>query len=104
MSSTATSPLERPRLPMAWCWPRTAAASTRRQPRGAAPSRELEGMPSVKPLKDVTVLEIGHSIAAPYAGMILGELGATVAKLENPRTGAYPRDPRPPFAPAPPTP
>jgi len=55
-------------------------------------------MLSVKPLKDVTVLEIGHSIAAPYAGMILGELGATVVKLENPRTGDYARDWGPPFA------
>lgn len=55
-------------------------------------------MSSAKPLKDVTVLEIGHSIAAPYAGMILGELGATVVKLENPRTGDYARDWGPPFA------
>jgi len=55
-------------------------------------------MSSTKPLKDVTVLEIGHSIAAPYAGMILGELGATVVKLENPRTGDYARDWGPPFA------
>ncbi len=55
-------------------------------------------MASTKPLKDVTVLEIGHSIAAPYAGMILGELGATVVKLENPRTGDYARDWGPPFA------
>ena len=33
-------------------------------------------MSSSKPLAGITVVEIGHSIAAPYAGMILGELGA----------------------------
>ena len=55
-------------------------------------------MSSVKPLRDLTVLEIGHSIAAPYAGMILGELGARVVKLENPSTGDYARDWGPPFA------
>jgi crotonobetainyl-CoA:carnitine CoA-transferase CaiB-like acyl-CoA transferase len=38
-------------------------------------------MPSTRPLSGVTVIEIGHSIAAPYAGMILGELGAEVIKL-----------------------
>jgi crotonobetainyl-CoA:carnitine CoA-transferase CaiB-like acyl-CoA transferase len=44
------------------------------------------------------VLEIGHSIAAPYAGMILGELGADVVKLENPGTGDYARGWGPPFS------
>ena len=41
-------------------------------------------MSSTKPLAGMKVLEIGHSVAAPYAGMILGELGADVVKLENP--------------------
>jgi crotonobetainyl-CoA:carnitine CoA-transferase CaiB-like acyl-CoA transferase len=49
------------------------------------------------PLAGITVLEIGHSIAAPFAGMILGELGADVVKLENPGTGDYCRDWGPPF-------
>src|SRR5229473_557001 len=35
-------------------------------------------MSSVRPLSGLVVIEIGHSIAAPYAGMILGELGAEV--------------------------
>jgi len=52
---------------------------------------------SARPLAGITVLEIGHSIAAPYAGMILGELGADVVKLENPKTGDYARDWGPPF-------
>ena len=44
-------------------------------------------MSSIRPLSGVTVIEIGHSVAAPYAGMILGELGADVIKVENPKGG-----------------
>jgi len=54
-------------------------------------------MSSTKPLAGLKVLEIGHSIAAPYAGMILGELGADVVKLENPGHGDYARGWGPPF-------
>ncbi|MCC6719919.1 MAG: CoA transferase [Acetobacteraceae bacterium] len=54
-------------------------------------------MSSTKPLAGLKVLEIGHSIAAPYAGMILGELGADVVKLENPGQGDYARGWGPPF-------
>ncbi len=54
-------------------------------------------MPSTKPLAGLHVLEIGHSIAAPYAGMILAELGASVVKLENPGAGDYARGWGPPF-------
>jgi crotonobetainyl-CoA:carnitine CoA-transferase CaiB-like acyl-CoA transferase len=50
-----------------------------------------------RPLAGITVLEIGHSIAAPFAGMILGELGADVVKLERPGTGDYARGWGPPF-------
>src|SRR5579864_4195338 len=44
-------------------------------------------MSSSHPLSGLVVVEIGHSIAAPYAGMILGELGAEVIKVENPKGG-----------------
>jgi len=54
-------------------------------------------MPSPKPLSGLVVIEIGHSIAAPYAGMILGELGAEVIKVENPRSGDAARGWGPPF-------
>ena len=54
-------------------------------------------MSSPKPLSGLVVIEIGHSIAAPYAGMILGELGAEVIKVENPRTGDAARGWGPPF-------
>jgi crotonobetainyl-CoA:carnitine CoA-transferase CaiB-like acyl-CoA transferase len=54
-------------------------------------------MASVTPLSGLVVIEIGHSIAAPYAGMILGELGAEVIKVENPKGGDAARGWGPPF-------
>jgi crotonobetainyl-CoA:carnitine CoA-transferase CaiB-like acyl-CoA transferase len=57
-----------------------------------------EPMSSFHPLSGLTVIEIGHSIAAPYAGMILGELGADVIKVENPKGGDACRGWGPPFA------
>lgn len=50
-----------------------------------------------KPLAGITVVEIGTSVAAPYAGLILADLGARVIKVENPRGGDYARDWGPPF-------
>ena len=41
-------------------------------------------MPIRLPLEGVTVIELGHSVAAPYAGEILGDLGADVVKVEKP--------------------
>jgi crotonobetainyl-CoA:carnitine CoA-transferase CaiB-like acyl-CoA transferase len=35
------------------------------------------------PLDGFTVIELGHSVAAPYAGEILGDLGADVIKIEK---------------------
>src|SRR5947209_7752389 len=54
-------------------------------------------MSSARPLAGIVVIEIGHSIAAPYAGMILGELGAEVIKVENPQGGDACRGWGPPF-------
>jgi crotonobetainyl-CoA:carnitine CoA-transferase CaiB-like acyl-CoA transferase len=54
-------------------------------------------MSSTRPLSGLTVVEIGHSVAAPYAGMILGELGAEVIKVENPNGGDPCRGWGPPF-------
>lgn len=50
-----------------------------------------------RPLDGVCVVEIGHSLAAPYAGMILGSLGANVIKIESAQGGDYARDWGPPF-------
>jgi crotonobetainyl-CoA:carnitine CoA-transferase CaiB-like acyl-CoA transferase len=50
-----------------------------------------------KPLHGLTIVELGHSVAAPYAGLILVELGASVIKVENPKGGDHARGWGPPF-------
>jgi crotonobetainyl-CoA:carnitine CoA-transferase CaiB-like acyl-CoA transferase len=49
------------------------------------------------PLENIVVVELGHSVAAPIAGLILAELGATVVKIENPGGGDDARNWGPPF-------
>jgi len=39
------------------------------------------------PLAGITVVEIGENIAGPFSAMVLGDFGATVYKIENPRGG-----------------
>jgi crotonobetainyl-CoA:carnitine CoA-transferase CaiB-like acyl-CoA transferase len=49
------------------------------------PHQFAEGNPQMAklPLDGITVIELGHSVAAPYAGEILGDLGANVIKIEK---------------------
>jgi crotonobetainyl-CoA:carnitine CoA-transferase CaiB-like acyl-CoA transferase len=54
-------------------------------------------MPSSKPLKNYFVVEVGNSVAGPYAGLILAELGAEVMKIESPNGGDFARGWGPPF-------
>ncbi len=54
-------------------------------------------MPAATPLRDITVVELGHSVAAPYAGEILGDLGATVIKIEKRDGGDDARKWAPPY-------
>ena len=49
------------------------------------------------PLENIIVVELGHSVAAPIAGLVLAELGATVIKIENPQGGDDARNWGPPF-------
>jgi crotonobetainyl-CoA:carnitine CoA-transferase CaiB-like acyl-CoA transferase len=49
------------------------------------------------PLSGITVVELGHSVAAPFAGQVLGDLGARVVKVENPDGGDDARAWGPPF-------
>jgi crotonobetainyl-CoA:carnitine CoA-transferase CaiB-like acyl-CoA transferase len=55
---------------------------------------EMDGLP----LSGTTVVELCHSVAGPYAGSILADLGADVIKVESPDKGDYARDWGPPFA------
>ncbi len=40
--------------------------------------------PATAPLHGIVVVELGHSVAAPCAGLVLGDLGAEVIKIEKP--------------------
>jgi len=50
-----------------------------------------------QPLRGITVIEIGHSVAAPFCGQVLADLGAEVIKIENPEGGDDARHWGPPF-------
>lgn len=39
------------------------------------------------PLDDVTVVEVGQVVSAPFAGMLFADMGADVIKIERPGTG-----------------
>ena len=52
---------------------------------------------AAQPLAGLVVVELGTSVAAPTATMILAELGAQVFKVENPRGGDDARAWGPPF-------
>ncbi len=54
-------------------------------------------MSTSQPLSGYSIVEIGHSVAAPYAAMILADLGADVIKIEHPDGGDYARGWGPPF-------
>ncbi len=43
--------------------------------------------PSAGPLEGLRVIELGHFVAAPFAGRILADLGAEVIKIEPPGDG-----------------
>lgn len=49
------------------------------------------------PLQGLTVIEIGHSVAAPFAAQVMADLGARVIKVENPKGGDDARSWGPPF-------
>ncbi len=52
---------------------------------------------AVLPLTGLLAVEIGTSVAGPFAGQILADLGAEVVKIENPQGGDDARNWGPPF-------
>ncbi|MGD9944981.1 MAG: CaiB/BaiF CoA transferase family protein [Burkholderiaceae bacterium] len=54
-------------------------------------------MSHTQPLVGFTIVELGHSVAAPYTGFILASLGAELIKVENPDGGDAARGWGPPF-------
>ncbi len=48
-------------------------------------------------LQNVRVLEMTEALAGPYCGMLLGDLGADVIKIERPKVGDQARQWGPPF-------
>lgn len=50
-----------------------------------------------QPLSGLRVIEIGHSVAAPFCGQVLADLGAEIIKVENPDGGDDARHWGPPF-------
>ena len=51
----------------------------------------------VGPLTGTVVVDLTRALAGPHAGMILGDLGARVIKVETPGTGDDSRGWGPPF-------
>jgi len=50
-----------------------------------------------QPLADVSVLELSTMVAGPYAGQVLGDMGADVVKIERPEKGELAREIEPKF-------
>ena len=63
----------------------------------AGSGERVETSAAHAPLTGLTVVEIGHSVAAPFAGQVLADLGARVLKVENPQRGDDARGWGPPF-------
>ncbi len=73
-------------------------AGTTRRP-GPPPSASSTGTPtSAGPLAGVVVADFSRVLAGPLATMLLGDLGATVVKVERPGVGDDTRQWGPPFA------
>jgi formyl-CoA transferase len=59
---------------------------THAPPQDARPATVPDGQRSL-PLRDVRVVELGQLLAGPFCGQVLGDFGAEVVKVEDPRHG-----------------
>ncbi len=57
----------------------------------------MVGSEAALPLAGLTVREFGHSVAAPFAGQVLGDIGAEVVNIGRPAAGGDARAWRPLF-------
>lgn len=57
----------------------------------------IPSIPAELPLSGLTVVELGHSVAAPFAGHVFADLGARLVKIEKPGAGDDTRSWGPPF-------
>lgn len=60
-------------------------------------SRDVSMEPSSKPLRGVRVLELARTLAGPWMGKVLADMGADVVKVERLRVGDKTSNWGPPF-------
>src|SRR5437763_7689628 len=63
----------------------------------APPSETVVDQSDEGPLAGIVVLDLSRALAGPHAGMMLGDLGARVIKVEHPEGGDDTRGWGPPF-------
>ena len=54
-------------------------------------------MKNESPLRSIRVIDMTEALAGPYCGMLLGDLGADVIKVERPKVGDKSRTWGPPI-------
>src|SRR4029077_13273823 len=89
-SATRYGLSERPMRPAARLGAGSGAGGRLRSGAGAAAEGSLGAVPvspAALPPAGLRVLELGSFIAGPFAGQLLGDLGAQVIKVEPPGTG-----------------